>query len=152
MNKLKRALFFSTPWKKPAIHGDAEAAGTESPQAAATFITPSSLATFAGATAAVIALSTFAGFLVPYLKDERPKIYLIAALAGLVAVVMFLVSVEDASSRPKSRGQWAIAILVALVNYAYLTSAALGIPLAVDKANQAQIEQKQDVDQKTGKP
>lgn len=150
MKLLKKILFFAwspaaAPRPEAAAYGEGVAAGTPGPgdnpppsEPPGTFVTPATLITFTGATAGIVALTAFLGLFVPQVRDGQGKTIATAIVALIIGLILFWVSVSEAASRPKNRANWALALIVALINIAYLTTASLGIPLAFSKAGESQ--------------
>jgi len=115
---ITRLFIANLPKRAPAPPGAPRMAPPNAAAATPVFITPESLASFAGASAAVLALQWLFG----------PR-YSIAALA-LVGIAMFLVNISEPATRPNTLVKWLIAVVVAIINTAVLGATAAGVASA----------------------
>lgn len=114
-----RSLFVKGPPIQP--RGRAIPAGAQ--EATGAFITPQTLTTFPGATAAVSIIShVVAQFITKY--DFNTVTSFIAILVG---IIILIINVSDPRLKPRGSRAWIIALTVGFINACCLVVAALGV-------------------------
>jgi hypothetical protein len=136
MNKLGRAVgegwklvsrvFFISPPFKKIEKGRAEAAGSgDQQEGGGTFVTWSSLSTFAGATVAISGLSKWVLLLPwPWVHNAQGVTIGCSTFIGIAIVIC---TVTTGAGKPTDFGQWCRAIFVGFLNIVYLTLVSLGV-------------------------
>jgi N-acetyl-anhydromuramyl-L-alanine amidase AmpD len=106
-----------------AAESGGEPAGPPIPSAVGAFVTPQSVMSFPIASGAVAMLSKLAKGLVQGVEEN----VLILGAASVIGLLIFLVTLSDPQVRPRTPLKWAIAILMALINTAFLAVSATGL-------------------------
>jgi hypothetical protein len=100
-----------------------DAGGTGATVNQGVFVTPQTVATFAGATLAVSLMWRVSG-IIRHGWDKEPLVALVAS--ALVGVVLYLISESDPGRGPVTSRDRLIGIFVAFINTLVLFSAAIG--------------------------
>jgi hypothetical protein len=124
-----RNLFVSRTPAPPRMTGlslgpaDQGAPPPPPPNEGGAFITPQTLASFAGASTIIGVTTRVVTALLPNVDGQS-----VAAIAAVImGVVIFLINVTDPDAKPSNMRGWFIAFIVGLVNTIYLVAIAIGV-------------------------
>jgi hypothetical protein len=115
---------------KPSNQTKDASTGTEGNVGGGTFITPASLVTFAGATFAIKILMQVIIKLAGLQEGDARLLWIAFIVSIIVGTGIVYLTLTVPGGRPTNRHQWVGAIMVAIINTAYLYLAAIGISLA----------------------